>query len=115
MPSVKKIEGIIRPGKLESLLDELEHCGVSGLTVSQVMGHGKQKGYAELYRGKEIRVRLLPKVKVETVVADAQVAQVVETFLRAARTGEVGDGKIFISPVEQVIQIRNGVRDEEAL
>lgn len=113
--SVKKIEGIIRPGKLEELQRELGEYGITGMTVSQVLGYGKQKGYSEVYRGNEIQVRLLPKVKVEVVVRDEQVKMATEMFMKIAWTGKVGDGKIFISPVEQVIQIRTGARDEDAL
>lgn len=112
---MKKIEGIIRPNKLEELQKELENYGINGMTVSQVLGYGKQKGYSEVYRGNEIQVRLLPKIKVEVVLNDEQVDQAVEMFLRIARTGKIGDGKIFISPVEQAIQIRTGARDAEAL
>ncbi|MHB1652814.1 MAG: P-II family nitrogen regulator [Desulfitobacteriaceae bacterium] len=112
---MKKVEAIIRPSKLEEVQRELENKGISGMTVSQVLGYGKQKGYSEVYRGNEIQVRLLPKVKVEIVIRDEQLDFVVEVFLRVARTGKVGDGKIFISPMEQVIQIRTGARNEQAL
>ena len=112
---MKKIEAIIRPGKLEAIQNELELRGIHGLTVSQVLGFGRQKGHSEIYRGNEVQVRLLPKVKVEVVVKDELLEKVINIFVETAKTGQVGDGKIFISNVEKAVRIRTGEVDEEAL
>lgn len=112
---MKKIEAVIRPGKLDEIQKALDVCGIQGMTVSQVLGCGMQKGYSEVYRGNEVNIRLLPKVKLEIVIADEQVAQVVKVLTETARTGKVGDGKIFISNVESVIRIRTGESDQDAL
>lgn len=112
---MKKIEAVIRPGKLDEIQKALDVCGIHGMTVSQVLGCGMQKGYSEVYRGNEVNIRLLPKVKLEIVIADEQVAQVVKVLTETARTGKVGDGKIFISNVESVIRIRTGESDQDAL
>src|SRR6185369_8798330 len=100
---MKKIEAIIQPFKLDEVKNALTAIGVDGITISEVRGHGRQKGHTEVYRGAEYKVDLLPKVKFEIVVADARVAQVVQTLTDAARSGKIGDGKIFVSPVEEAI------------
>ncbi|GAB6174351.1 P-II family nitrogen regulator [Paradesulfitobacterium aromaticivorans] len=112
---MKKIEAIIRPGKLDSVKDALDKFGVNGLTVSQVIGCGNQKGHTQVYRGVEYSVYLLPKVKVEVVIPDKYIEDVIKIISDAARTGEIGDGKIFITPVENAIKIRTGEVGEAAL
>jgi nitrogen regulatory protein P-II 1 len=112
---VKKVEAIIKPFKLDEVKQALSEIGVAGLTASEVKGFGRQKGHTELYRGAEYVVDFLPKVKVEVVVSDQLVGRVVEAIERAAKTGRIGDGKIFVVPVEEVIRIRTGERGEEAL
>ena len=109
---MKKIEAIIKPFKLDDVRESLSEVGVSGLTVTEVKGFGRQKGHTELYRGAEYVVDFLPKVKIELIVSDNQLDQCVEAIVSAARTGKIGDGKIFITPVEQVIRIRTGFKDE---
>ncbi len=109
------IEAIIKPFKLDEVRDALQQVGVQGLTVTEVKGYGRQKGHTELYRGAEYVVDLLPKVLVEVVVADGDVERVVEAIVAAASTGKIGDGKIFVHPVEEVIRIRTGERGEAAL
>jgi nitrogen regulatory protein P-II 1 len=113
--AVKKVEAIIKPFKLDEVKESLSEIGVQGITVSEVKGFGRQKGHTELYRGAEYVVDFLPKVKLEIIVPDAMVPQVVETIQNAARTGRIGDGKIFVVPVEDVVRIRTGERGEEAL
>jgi nitrogen regulatory protein P-II 1 len=113
--AVKKVEAIIKPFKLDEVKQALSEIGVAGLTATEVKGFGRQKGHTELYRGAEYVVDFLPKVKVEVVVADALVTKVVEAIERAAKTGRIGDGKIFVLPVDEVIRIRTGERGEEAL
>lgn len=112
---MKKIEAIIKPFKLDEVREALSEIGVSGLTVTEVKGFGRQKGHTELYRGAEYVVDFLPKVKVEVVVPDDTVESVIEAIIKAARTGKIGDGKIFISGVEQVVRIRTGEMGENAL
>ncbi|MFN6339968.1 MAG: P-II family nitrogen regulator [Cyanobacteriota bacterium] len=112
---MKKIEAIIRPFKLEDVKIALVNAGIVGMTVSEVRGFGRQKGQVERYRGSEFTVEFLQKLKLEIVVDDDRVATVVEAIQEAARTGEIGDGKIFISPVESVIRIRTGDRDSSAI
>ena len=112
---MKKIEAIIKPFKMDEVKSALMEMGIQGLTVSEVKGFGRQKGHTEIYRGSEYTVDFLPKVKIEVVVADAQVNTVVEVLLKAARTGKIGDGKIFVSAVEKVIRIRTGEVDEAAV
>ena len=112
---MKKIEAIIQPFKLEEVKDALIGIGIDGMTVIEVRGHGRQKGHKEVYRGQEYVVDLLPKVKLELVVPDARVDEVVRTLADAARTGKIGDGKIFISDVAEAIRIRNDDRGEAAL
>jgi nitrogen regulatory protein P-II 1 len=112
---MKKIEAVIQPFRLDDVKDALIKIGVEGMTVSEVRGHGRQKGHTEVYRGAEYRVDLLPKVKLEMVVRDSLANAVVETITTAARTGKIGDGKIFVTAVENAIRIRNGDRGESAL
>src|SRR6187549_3157383 len=112
---MKKIEAVIKPHKLDDVKTALTQVGDKGLTVSEVRGFGRQKGHKEQYRGAEYTVDLVPKVKVEVVVADGAVSSVVEAITRAARTGEIGDGKIFVYPLEAVIRIRTGEKGESAV
>jgi nitrogen regulatory protein P-II 1 len=112
---LKKVEAIIRPFKLDEVKIALVNAGIVGMTVSEVRGFGRQKGQMERYRGSEFTVEFLQKLKVEIVVEDNQVDMVVEKVIAAARTGEIGDGKIFISPVDQVIRIRTGEKNLEAV
>ncbi|MBD1919685.1 P-II family nitrogen regulator [Microcoleus sp. FACHB-831] len=112
---MKKVEAIIRPFKLDEVKIALVNAGIVGMTVSEVRGFGRQKGQTERYRGSEYTVEFLQKLKVEIVVEDNQVDMVVEKVIAAARTGEIGDGKIFISPIDQVVRIRTGEKDLEAV
>lgn len=112
---MKMVTSIIRPYKLDEVRDALAHAGVSGITVTEVRGFGRQKGHTELYRGAEYVVDFLPKLKVEVVVPDDQLDAVLEEIQRAARTGNVGDGKLFVTGVDQVIRIRTGELDADAL
>jgi nitrogen regulatory protein P-II 1 len=112
---MKQITAVIKPFKLDEVREALAEVGVSGLTVTDVKGFGRQKGHTELYRGAEYVVDFLPKVKVEAVVADGLVDRAVEAIVKAARTGKIGDGKIFVRSVEQVIRIRTGETGEEAV
>ena len=112
---MKKIEAIIKPFKLDEVREALSELGASGLTVTEVKGFGRQKGHTELYRGAEYVVDFLPKIKVEVVVGDSLVETAVEAIIKAAHTGKIGDGKIFVSPVEQVIRIRTGETNEGAI
>jgi len=112
---MKKVEAIIKPFKLDEVKEALSSIGVQGLTVSEVKGFGRQKGHTELYRGAEYVVDFLPKVKLEIIVSDELAGQVVETIERAARTGRIGDGKIFVMPMEEVVHIRTGERGVNAL
>ena len=112
---MKKIETIIKPFKLDDVKDALTEAGVSGMTVTEVKGFGRQKGHTELYRGAEYVVDFLPKLKVEVVVTEDQAERVVEAIENAARTGRIGDGKIFVSAIEQAVRIRTGDRDVDAL
>jgi len=112
---MKKIEAIFKPFKLDEVREALSEIGVSGLTVTEVKGFGRQKGHTELYRGAEYVVDFLPKVKVEVVVPDKLMESAIDGIIKAARTGKIGDGKIFVSSVEQVIRIRTGETDEAAV
>jgi len=112
---MKKVEAIIKPFKLDEVKEALSSIGVQGLTVSEVKGFGRQKGHTELYRGAEYVVDFLPKVKLEIIVSDELAPQVVQTIERAARTGRIGDGKIFVLPMEDVVRIRTGERGSSAL
>ena len=113
--TMKKIEAVIKPFKLEDVKDALAEIGITGMTVSEVKGYGRQKGHSELYRGAEYVVDFLPKIKMEMVVDDAMVDQVVNTVVEAARTGKIGDGKIFISDIDKIIRIRTGETDSDAI
>jgi nitrogen regulatory protein P-II 1 len=112
---MKKIEAIVKPFKLDEVREALSEIGVTGLTVTEVKGFGRQKGHTELYRGAEYVVDFLPKVKVEVIVGDALVERAIEALVKAARTGKIGDGKIFVTGVEQVIRIRTGESGEAAV
>ena len=112
---MKKIEAIIKPFKLDDVREALSEAGVTGLTVTEVKGFGRQKGHTELYRGAEYVVDFLPKVKIEVVVSDNQVDRCIEAIVGGARTGKIGDGKIFVYPVEHVVRIRTGERGDEAI
>ena len=112
---MKKIEAVIQPFKLEDVKEALKAIGIDGMTITEVRGHGRQKGHKEIYRGQEYQVDLLPKVKVEMVIPDARVNEVVTALTKAARTGKIGDGKIFIYNVEEAIRIRNDERGEAAV
>ena len=112
---MKKIEAIIRPFRIDDVREALGEMGVKGLTLTEVKGYGRQKGHTELYRGSEYQIDFLPKIKIEVVVADRLAEKVIETIVNAARTGQVGDGKIFISDVEDAVRVRTGESGEDAL
>jgi nitrogen regulatory protein P-II 1 len=112
---MKKVEAIIKPFKLEEVREALSDMGVQGMTVSEVKGFGRQKGHTELYRGAEYTVDFLPKIKIEAVVDEDIVAQTIEAIQKAAHTGKIGDGKIFIIPVEETVRIRTGEKGKEAI
>jgi len=112
---MKKVEAIIKPFKLDEVREALSEIGVTGLTVTEVKGFGRQKGHTELYRGAEYVVDFLPKVKVEVIISDALVERAIDAVVKAARTGKIGDGKIFVTTVEQVVRIRTGESGEAAV
>lgn len=112
---MQKIEAVIQPSKLDDVKDALIEIGIEGITVLEARGHGRQKGHTEFYRGREYAVDLLPKVKLELVVSDAMVEPAIQAIITSARTGKIGDGKIFVSKVEEAIRIRNDERGEIAL
>lgn len=112
---MKKIEAIIKPFKLDEVKDKLNEIGIKGITVTEVKGFGRQKGHTELYRGAEYVVDFLPKVKLEIIVSDSMVEEVVEAITKTAQTGRIGDGKIFVLPVEDIIRIRTGEHGEDAV
>ena len=112
---MKKIEAIIKPFKLEDVKEALSSIGVEGMTVSEVKGFGRQKGHTEIYRGSEYTVDFLPKIKVEIVLSDSQVATAVEAIIKAAKTGKIGDGKVFVSSIENAIRIRTEETGEQAV
>jgi nitrogen regulatory protein P-II 1 len=112
---MKQVTAIIKPFKLDEVREALADVGITGLTVTEVKGFGRQKGHTELYRGAEYVVDFLPKIRIEVVLGDALVEQAIEAILRAARTGKIGDGKIFVTSVEQVIRIRTGETGEQAV
>ncbi len=112
---MKKIEAIIKPFKLDEVKDKLNDLGIQGITVTEVKGFGRQKGHTELYRGAEYVVDFLPKIKMEIVIADTQVEDVVNAIVKAAQTGRIGDGKIFITNIEEAVRIRTSERGEEAV
>jgi nitrogen regulatory protein P-II 1 len=112
---MKKIEAIIQPHKLEEVKEALKNIGIDGMTIIEVRGHGRQKGHKEVYRGMEYQVDLLPKVKLEMVVTDARADEIINTLVGAARTGKIGDGKVFVFDVAEAVRIRNADRGEAAL
>lgn len=112
---MKKIEALIRPARLEEVKNDLGRFGIHGMTVTQVMGCGLQKGHTQVYRGAEYSINLLPKIKIEVVVRDADVEEVIGIISSAARTGEIGDGKVFVYPLETAVRIRTGERGEDAI
>ena len=112
---MKKIEAIVQPFKLEEVKEALKNIGIDGMTISEVRGHGRQKGHKEVYRGQEYNVDLLPKVRFDLVVPDARLDEVVDALTNAARTGKIGDGKIFVYDVAEAIRIRNGDRGDAAV
>jgi nitrogen regulatory protein PII len=112
---MKKIEAIIKPFKLEEVKDALGEIGIEGMTVSEVKGFGRQKGHTEIYRGSEYTVDFLPKIKIELVVADSQVEPAVNAIVRSAKTGKIGDGKVFVFPIEDAIRIRTEEKGEKAV
>lgn len=112
---MKKIEAIVKPFKLDDVKEKLTALGIKGMTVTEVRGFGRQKGHTEIYRGAEYVVDFLPKIKIEVAVSDVQVAEVVDAIRSAANTGKIGDGKIFVIPVEECVRIRTGETGEEAL
>jgi len=112
---MKRVEAVIKPFKLEDVKDALAEIGIDGMTVSEVKGYGRQKGHSELYRGAEYVVDFLPKIKMEMIIDEKDVDQVTTTIVEAARTGKIGDGKIFVSDIEKIIRIRTGETDKEAI
>jgi nitrogen regulatory protein P-II 1 len=112
---MKKMEAVIQPSKLDAVKEALHELGIQGMTVSEVRGHGRQKGHSEIYRGHEYTVDLLPKIKVESVLPDALAEQAVNAVIKAARSGKIGDGKIFLSDISETIRIRDSQRGDEAL
>jgi nitrogen regulatory protein PII len=108
---MKLIKAIVRPNKVDEVKDALTRIGISGMTVTEVRGHGKQKGHTAIYRGKEYNVSLLPKMQVEVVIADSAVDEAIKAIVESARTGEIGDGRVFVVPVEQTYKIRTGEKD----
>lgn len=112
---MKKIEAIIKPFKLDDVKDALNQLGVKGMTITEVMGYGRQKGHKEIYRGAEYVIDFIPKVKLELIVSSDQVKEIVEVIRKAALTGKIGDGKIFVLPVEEVIRVRTGETGEDAI
>lgn len=112
---MKKIEAIIKPFKLDEVKNELQSLGISGMTITEVKGHGRQKGHKEIYRGAEYNVDLIPKIKLEVVVSSEISGRVVDVIMKSAQTGKIGDGKIFVTPVEDVIRIRTGESGEGAI
>jgi nitrogen regulatory protein P-II 1 len=112
---MKKIEAVIKPFRLEDVKDALAEIGITGMTISEVKGYGRQQGHSELYRGAEYVVDFIPKIKIEAIVSDDEVDNVVNAIVESARTGKIGDGKIFVSNIEKVVRIRTGETDEEAI
>ena len=112
---MKKIEAIIKPFKLDDVKEALNGIGIKGMTLTEVKGYGRQKGHTEIYRGAEYVIDFLPKLKIEIIVSSEQVEQVIDTIVAAAQTGKIGDGKIFVLPVENVVRVRTGERGQEAI
>ncbi|MGB6330091.1 MAG: P-II family nitrogen regulator [Halarcobacter sp.] len=112
---MKKIEAVIKPFKLEDVKDALTEAGITGMTVSDVKGYGRQQGHSELYRGAEYVVDFLPKIKLELIVTDSELDSIIEIIVNSAKTGKIGDGKIFVSSIEKTVRIRTGEEDEDAI
>jgi nitrogen regulatory protein P-II 1 len=112
---MKKVEAIIKPFKLDDVKEALAEAGITGMTISEVKGYGRQQGHSELYRGAEYVVDFLPKVKIDVIVEEGDVDKVIEVITQAARTGKIGDGKVFVSPIERIVRIRTGEEDSEAV
>jgi nitrogen regulatory protein P-II 1 len=112
---MKKLEAVVQPFKMEEVKEALKAIGIDGMTITEVRGHGRQKGHKEIYRGQEYNVDLLPKVKFELIIADSRLEEVISAITNSARTGKIGDGKVFVSDVAEAIRIRNGDRGEAAL
>ncbi len=112
---MKKVEAIIRPFRIDDVREALAEIGIKGMTLTEVKGYGRQKGHTELYRGSEYQIDFLPKIKLEVIVADSAAEKVIDTIMKAARTGQVGDGKIFVYPVDDVVRVRTGESGEDAL
>ena len=112
---MRKVEAIIKPFKLDEVKEALNEIGIQGITDSEVKGFGRQKGHTELYRGAEYVVDFIPKIKMEIIVSDEVVSQVVDTIAEAAKTGRIGDGKIFVTPIDEIVRIRTGERGEDAI
>ncbi len=112
---MKKVEAIIKPFKLEEVKEALSNVGIKGMTVLEVKGFGRQKGHKELYRGAEYEIEFLPKVKLEVVVTESELEAVIDAIVTASRTGRLGDGKVFVSPIEEVVRIRTGERGQDAI
>ena len=112
---MKLIKSIVRPNKVDDVKDALAKLNISGMTVTEVRGHGKQKGHTAIYRGKEYNVSLLPKMEIEIVVPDSMVHQVIDAIEKSAKTGRIGDGKIFVGPIDEAVRIRTGEKGEEAI
>jgi nitrogen regulatory protein P-II 1 len=112
---MKRVEAIIKPFKLEDVKDALSEAGITGMTVSDVKGYGRQQGHSELYRGAEYVVDFLPKIKLEMIIDESDVEKVIQIITQSARTGKIGDGKIFVSPIEKIVRIRTGEEDQEAI
>ena len=112
---MKKIEAVIKPFKLDEVRESLSEIGVNGLTVTEVKGFGRQKGHTEIYRGAEYVVDLIPKIRIEVIADDAEVTHIVDTITKAANTGSIGDGKIWVTPIDSIIRVRTGERNGEAI
>ncbi len=112
---MKKVEAIIRPFRIDDVREALAEIGIKGMTLTEVKGYGRQKGHTELYRGSEYQIDFLPKIKIEVIVSDSVAEKVIDTIMKAARTGQVGDGKIFVYPVDDVVRVRTGESGEDAL
>jgi nitrogen regulatory protein P-II 1 len=112
---MKKIEAVIKPFKLEDVKEALTEAGITGMTISEVKGYGRQQGHSELYRGAEYIVDFLPKVKIDLIVDESDVDRVIDIIVESARTGKIGDGKVFVSPIERIVRIRTGEEDTEAI
>jgi nitrogen regulatory protein P-II 1 len=112
---MKKIEAVIKPFKLEDVKEALTEAGITGMTISEVKGYGRQQGHSELYRGAEYVVDFLPKVKIDLIVDEGEVDKVIDIIVESARTGKIGDGKVFVSPIERIVRIRTGEEDTEAI